>query len=48
MAAEVIDFSDMFDSAFTSCAEFKEITNRNVPLLLFTDNKSFFDVISKG
>lgn len=49
MGAELISFSDMFDTAFTLSQELKQLLpGRNVPVNLFTDSKSLFDVISKG
>lgn len=47
-AGEVIAFSDLFDVAATLADELGEILCRKIPLLLLTDSKSLFDVISKG
>ena len=48
MAGELIAFSHMFDAAITINSELEAILRRRVPLQLFTDSKSLFDVISKG
>ena len=48
MAAEVIAFSDLFDSAYTLKRELSILLNRTISLELFTDSKSLFDAISKG
>ena len=48
MAAEVIAFSDMFDVAITLSDEIKQLYGHDIPLQLFTDSKSLFDVNSKG
>ncbi|CAN8072966.1 unnamed protein product [Agarophyton chilense] len=48
MADELIAFSDLFDVTTTLSAEMSLIMNRDIPVQLFTDSKSLFDVISKG
>ncbi len=48
MAAEVIAFSDAFDVGYTLATELSSLLGRKVPLILLTDSKSLFDVISKG
>ena len=48
MAGEVIAFSDLFDVAATLSDEVGKILGKKIPVRLFTDNKSLFDVISKG
>ena len=48
MAGKVIAFSDLLDVAVTLAAELKSLLRRLVPVQLFTDSKSLFDVISKG
>ena len=49
MGAELIAFGDLFDHAFTLSAELRSIhPGAPVPVKLLTDNKSLFDVISKG
>jgi len=49
MDVELIAFSDMFDAAYTLAEELRQvIPAAAVPLHLFTDSKSLFDVISKG
>ena len=49
MTAETIAFSDLFDCAFTLATELKRmLPGVRIPVKLFTDNKSLFDVISKG
>ena len=49
MAAEVISFSDMFDACYTLAQDLKPmLRNTQIPIQLYTDSKSLFDVISKG
>lgn len=48
MAGEIIAFSDMFDVAITLAEELKTMYRIPIPLQLFTDSKSLFDIISKG
>lgn len=49
MAAEVIGFSDLFDSAFNLAEELHGMhPHSHIPVKLFTDNESLFEVISKG
>lgn len=49
MAAELIAFSDLFDAAYTLADELRQLLPKfPIPVRLFTDNKSLFDVISKG
>ena len=48
LAAEVIAFSDLFDDAYAIRTQLQQALNRDVPLHLFTDSKSLFDIISKG
>ncbi len=48
MGGEVIAFSDLFDRVSTLAAEIGTIYGRRIPVQLFTDSKSLFDVISKG
>ena len=49
MAAEVISFSDMFDTCYTLAQDLKPmLRNTKIPIQLYTDSKSLFDVISKG
>ena len=48
MAAEVIAFSDLFDSAFTLLSELRLLTGTPLELDLLTDSKCLFDIISKG
>ncbi len=48
MAVEVIAFSDAFDVGYTLATELSGLLGRKVPLILLTDSKSLFDVISKG
>ena len=47
--AELICFADLFDCAYTLTCEFRRLLpSVHVPLMLYTDNKSLFDVVSKG
>ncbi len=48
MAAEVIAFSDAFDVGYTLATELSSLLGKKVPLILLTDGKSLFDVITKG
>ena len=48
MVGEVIAFRDLFDVATTLASELEFIFSRKVPVQIFTDSISFFDVISKG
>eukprot|EP00171_Calliarthron_tuberculosum_P011584 IDg11584t1 len=48
LAAEVIAFSDMFDVAFTICAELEYIIGCDILLQLLTDSKCLFETISKS
>ena len=49
MAAEIIAFSDLFDTEITMAKELSWLCAKpSLPIKLFTDNKSLFDVISKG
>ncbi len=48
MAGEVIAFSDLFDIAVTLAAELGDVFGRQIPVQLFTDSKSLFDVSLKG
>ena len=48
MAGEVIAFSDLFDMGAVLAAELGIMIGCTVPVQLFTDSKSLFDVISKG
>ncbi len=48
LSAEVIAFSDVFDVGIALTAQLSAILRRRVPLILLTDSKSLFDVISKG
>ena len=49
MAAELIVFSDMFDAAHTMAEERRALyPGCTIPVKLYTDNKCFFEVISKG
>ena len=49
MGAELVAFSDMFDAAYTMAAELRELLlKKRIPVKLCTDNKSLFDLISKG
>ena len=49
MSAEVISFSDMFDVCYKLAHDLKSmLQNREVPIQLYTDSKSLFDVISRG
>lgn len=48
MSGEVIAFSDVFDIAISYSRELCEVIGKQIPVQLFTDNKSFFDLIFKG
>ena len=49
LEAELIAFSDLFDHAFNLSDEIRAIhPDAVIPVKLLTDNKSLFDVISKG
>lgn len=49
LGAELIAFSDMFDVSYTLRCELEHLCGGDtVPVQLFTDNKTLFDVVSKG
>ena len=49
LSAELIAFSDVFDTAYTLAEEIKTaLSTQKVSICLFTDSKSLLDVISKG
>ena len=48
MAGEVVAFSDPFDVASTLAAKMSDMCGHRIPLQLFADSKSLFDVISRG
>ena len=48
LGAEVIAFSDLFDDAYAIRTQLKDALRQEIPLHLFTDSKSLFDIISKG
>ncbi len=45
MAGEVIAFSDLFDVDVNLAAELGDMFGRQIPMQLFTEPKSLFDVI---
>ncbi len=47
MAADVIPFSDAFDVGYTLATELSSLPRKKVILILLTNSKSLFDVISK-
>ena len=48
MAGEVIAFSDILEHCITLAEELRHLFNRKIPIQLFTDSHSLFDVIPKG
>ncbi len=48
MASEVVAFGDFLDTAACISSELQNVYNRKIPLQLFSDSKSLFDVISTG
>ncbi len=48
MAAKVIAFSDAFDVGYSLTTELSNLLQRKVSLILLTDSKSLFGVISEG
>ena len=48
MPGEFIAFSDLFDIAATLSNELSVVLGKRVPIQLFMDSKSYFEVISKG
>ena len=47
-AAKVIDFTDLFDEAFTLRAQLEQALKRPMPQHLLNDSKSLLDIIGKS
>ena len=47
LGCEVFAFADAFDSAYVLRQDLQQLLNVNIPLKMFTDSKSLFDVITK-
>ena len=48
LAAEVIEFADLFDDSFTLRKQLEQALNRPLPMHLMTDSKFQFDIIAKS
>ena len=48
MAGEVYAFSRAFDSAFIIKHDLESVYNHTIPLIMLTDSKQMFDVITKA
>ena len=48
LSAEANAFADLFDDAYPIRSQLEHTFSRVVPMHLFTDSKSLFEVISKG
>jgi hypothetical protein len=48
LAAEAIDFAEGFDEGFALKNDLREALGINVPLIILTDSKTLFDVITKA
>ena len=48
LGGEVYAFSDAFDWAFTFRHDLEKLMGRKVPLSMFTDSRSLFDIITKA
>ena len=48
LGGEIYAFADAFDYAYTMKHDLENITGRTVPLKMFTDSKSLFDIITKS
>jgi hypothetical protein len=48
LAGELIAFAEAFDRAFVMRSDLEDMLGISIPLRMYTDNQSLFDVISKG
>ncbi len=48
MAGEVYAFSAGFDQAYTMKHDLERIFHQSIPLIMFTDSKQLFDVITRA
>ena len=48
MAAETFAFADAFDAAYAIKFDLEKLLNKSIPLLMLTDSKALFDVITRS
>ena len=48
MAGETYAFSDAFDQAYVMKRDLEALYDKNMPLMMFTDSKQLFDVLTKA
>jgi hypothetical protein len=48
LAGELIAFAEAFDRSFVLKSDLEDMLNVKIPIRMYTDSQSLFDVISKG